>query len=77
MFDMGSSVHCSDNYLQIIESDYEGKETVARKYCGDDVPSAYKSNRNVLSVRFKKTANFAGTGWTIQFMAVHPSAVVT
>ncbi|KAJ6633725.1 Cubilin like, partial [Pseudolycoriella hygida] len=75
VFDMGSSIHCSDNYFQIIETDYEGKETVARQYCGEDVPSAYKSNRNVLSIRFKKTSNFAGTGWNIQFMAVHQSAV--
>lgn len=72
---MGSSVHCSDNYLQIIESDIEGKETVARRYCAEDVPSAYKSNRNVVSVRFKKSSNFAGTGWVIKFMAVHPSAI--
>ncbi|KAJ6642436.1 Cubilin like [Pseudolycoriella hygida] len=73
VFDMGSSIHCSDNYFQIIETDYEGKETVARQYCGEDVPSAYKSNRNVLSIRFKKTSNFAGTGWSIRFTAVHPS----
>lgn len=74
-FDMGSSVHCSDNYVQIIETDIEGKETVARRYCGEDTPSPYKSNRNVLSIKFKKTANFPGTGWNIQFMAVHPSAM--
>lgn len=73
---MGSSVHCTDNYVQIIETDFDGKETIARKYCGDDVPSIYKSNRNVLSIRFKKTSNFQGTGWTIQFMAVHPIAVL-
>ncbi|KAG4066297.1 hypothetical protein HA402_000521 [Bradysia odoriphaga] len=77
VFDMGSSVHCADNYVQIIESDYEGKETIARQYCGEDVPSAYKSNRNLLSIRFKKTSNFAGTGWNLQFMAVHPVAVVS
>lgn len=76
VFDMGTSVQCKDNYVQIIEVDYEGKETVARKYCGEDVPSAYKSNRNVLTVTFKKTSNFSGTGWSLQFMAVHPSAMV-
>lgn len=75
---MGTSAHyCSDNYVQIIETDYEGKETIARKYCGEDVPSSYKSQRNVLSIQFKKTSNFAGTGWNLQFMAVHPSAIVT
>lgn len=74
---MGTSIHCADNYLQIIESDYEGKETIARQYCGEDVPSMYKSNRNVLTIRFKKTTNFAGTGWNLQFMAVHPVAVVS
>lgn len=74
---MGPSIHCSDNFLQIIETDYEGEETVEREYCGEDVPSIYLSKRNVLSVRFKKTSNFAGTGWTLQFMAVHPSALPT
>lgn len=70
-------MHCTDNYLQIIETDYEGRETIPRQYCGEDVPSAYKGQRNVLSIRFKKTSNFAGTGWTLQFMAVHPEAVVS
>lgn len=77
MFDMGSATHCQDNYVQIIETDNEGKETIARKYCGEDVPSLYKSNRNVVSIVFKKTSNFAGTGWSLQFMAVHPSAILS
>lgn len=71
---MGSSITCTDNYLQIIESKEIGSETVERQFCGTDVPSNYTSTLNKLDIRFKKTVNFAGTGWVVHFMAVVPNA---
>lgn len=71
---MGSANTCSDNYLQIIESKENGGESVERQFCGTDTPSNFTSIQNRLDIRFKKTVNFAGTGWLINFMAVSPDA---
>lgn len=58
---------CAQNYLEVIESN----DAPPTKYCGEDNPAPYKGRSNRLSVHFKSTANFAGTGWSIEFMAVH------
>lgn len=68
---MGSKSTCSDNFLQIIEINQDTKsEEVSRQFCGEDSPSPYKSKNSIVKIRFKKTLNFAGTGWIINFMAV-------
>lgn len=74
VFDMGSV--CIDNFLQIIEYEENGTEKVVRQFCGLEQPSNYSSTQNMLSVRFKKNVNFAGTGWLINFIGIHPFAVV-
>lgn len=77
VFDLGSKSTCTDNYLQIIEVNKDtGKSDVARQFCGEDNPSPYKSQTSVLSIRFKKTLNFAGTGWIIGFMAVEDGSTL-
>lgn len=69
VFDMGSKAMCAQNYVEIIESN----DAPSTKFCADDNPAPYKGRSNRLSVHFKSTANFAGTGWSIEFMAVHAS----
>lgn len=64
---MGSKSTCAQNYLEIIESD----DAPSTKFCGDDSPAPYKARSNRLTVHAKSSVNFAGTGWIIEFMAVH------
>lgn len=68
-FDLGTNRTCDTNYVEIIEVSSNGDENVARKYCGDMMPGVYRGMRNVLSLRFKKTLNFAGLGFVVQFVA--------
>lgn len=64
---------CETNYLEIIEFD----ETIeATKFCGTEVPAPYKGASNRLKVHFKSSSNFSGTGWTINFMAVHENSEI-
>ncbi|XP_059613843.1 cubilin homolog [Phlebotomus argentipes] len=76
VFDMGTKVTCPSNYVQLIDVDPDGQQTVQRQYCGDDVPAVYKSGYNHVRVRFVKDVNFAGTGWLLQFMAVNRDAEI-
>lgn len=68
-FDLGTSATCETNYVELIEVTRDGDETPVRRYCGDTIPDVYRGMRNVLSVRFKKTVNFAGVGFMAQFMS--------
>lgn len=68
-FDFGTNATCETNYVELIEVTRSGDESVVRKYCGDMTPDVYRGMRNVLSVRFKKTVNFAGVGFMAQFVA--------
>lgn len=73
VFDMGSVRTCQDNFVEIIEPDATIQPL---QFCGVDNPSAYKSKSSTLSIRFKKTAEFSGTGWIINFMGVHQNSVL-
>lgn len=67
---MGTKATCPQNYLEIIESD----EAAPTKFCGDDNPAPYKARSNRVRVHTKSATNFAGTGWVLEFMAVHENA---
>lgn len=76
---MGAKSTCADNYLQIIEpevfsSQLYNSEKMERQFCGDDRPSVYTAKKNRVSIRFKKTVNFSGTGWLINFMGINSGA---
>lgn len=71
VFDLGSNSTCETNFVEIIEVNREGEDRIVRTYCGEEKPDVYSSKRNVLSVRFKKTVNFAGTGFLSEFFGVH------
>ncbi|XP_017013207.2 cubilin homolog [Drosophila takahashii] len=68
---LGSRSTCQTNYLQILEQDESGVESEIRRFCGNDHPLEYKSQRSQVVVRFHKTPEFDGTGWIIQFAGVH------
>ena len=77
VFDMGSKSTCSSDFVQIRESADGIKDPeVKRQYCGEDEPAVYKGQKSVLQIRYKKTVNFAGTGWLLQFMAIYPNAEI-
>lgn len=51
------------------------EERLVRTFCGTDTPANFVAQSNRLVVRFKKTVNFAGTGWLLNFMAVQPNVI--
>ncbi|XP_011185073.1 cubilin homolog [Zeugodacus cucurbitae] len=71
VFDLGTKNTCHSDYLEVIERDDDGTESVARRFCGGDNPKMYKSSRSSLSIRFHKTMNYDGTGWVIYFSGVY------
>lgn len=71
---MGPRSTCESNFVQFLEPRNEQLE-VKRTFCGDDKPAVFTGTSHRLVVRFKKTVNFAGTGWLATFMAVHPDAL--
>lgn len=73
---MGTRNLCASNFVQFLEM-IDGQEEMKRTFCGDDNPAIYVGTSHRLVVRFKKTVNFAGTGWLINFMAVQPNALPT
>lgn len=70
VFDMGSSLTCSNDYVEFLEANESGELTSVRKYCGEDDPQVYVSTLSKVQVHYKKTVNFSGTGWQLQFMGV-------
>ncbi|XP_031624566.1 cubilin homolog [Contarinia nasturtii] len=73
VFDMGPRSTCELNYVEIIEND---ENLAATKFCGADNPAPYKARSSQVKVHFKSSLNFAGTGWVINFMAVHENSIV-
>lgn len=73
VFDMGPRSTCELNYVEIIENDESLSPT---KFCATDSPAPYKARSSQVKVHFKSSLNFAGTGWVINFMAVHENAIV-
>lgn len=73
---MGSKISCESDYLEVIETDMQTKvDVMKRRYCGDDEPEIYMSTDHNVKIRYKKTVNFDGTGWLINFMAVNEGAI--
>ncbi|XP_052856054.1 cubilin homolog [Drosophila gunungcola] len=68
---LGSKSTCQTDYLQILEKENTGEEHEMRRFCGEDDPKMYKSQRNEVVVHFHKTVNFDGTGWVIRFSGVY------
>ncbi|XP_017064010.1 cubilin homolog [Drosophila eugracilis] len=72
VFNLGSKTTCHTDYLQILEKDGEnGEDLEVRRFCGEDNPKFYKSNRSQVVVRFHKTVNYDGVGWVIRFAGVY------
>lgn len=67
---MGSKIQCESDYVEFIEIDEGGSDSVVRKYCGDDEPAVYVSPKNTMKVHHVKSVNFPGTGWILYFMGV-------
>lgn len=73
VFDMGPRSTCELNYVEIIESDESLPST---KFCGSDNPVPYKAKSSQLKVHFKSSSNIGGTGWIVNFMAVHKNSII-
>lgn len=74
-FDLGSKANCQADYIQILEYNFgeqSNSTNIVRQFCGGDSPKEYVSTKNYLSVRFKRTMNFDGSGWVITFSGVNP-----
>lgn len=71
VFNLGSKTTCHTDYLQILEKDEAGEELEVRRFCGEDTPKYYKSQRSQVVVRFHKTVNYDGIGWVIRFAGVY------
>lgn len=76
-FNMGLKKDCDTDYVQFVEIDDSGKESVARQFCGDDTPAVYKSLTSKIVIKYMRTVNFAGLGWDLQFMGVAESSEIT
>ena len=70
VFDMGERRVCDDNYVEIIDAEAANTQ----RFCGDDTPAPFRGQTSRLTVRFVKTTSFSGTGWSINFMAVHENS---
>lgn len=75
-FNMGLKKDCDTDYVQFVEIDDSGKESVARQFCGSDIPAVYKSLTSKIIVKYMRTVNFAGLGWDLQFMGVTETSEV-
>ncbi|XP_017012897.2 cubilin homolog [Drosophila takahashii] len=71
VFNLGSKTTCHTDYLQVLEKDEAGEEVEVRRFCGEDNPKYYKSQRSQVVVRFHKTVNYDGVGWVIRFNGVY------
>ncbi|EDV46242.2 cubilin homolog [Drosophila erecta] len=71
IFNLGSRTTCHTDYLQILELYETGEEHEMRRFCGEDIPKYYKSQRSDVIVRFHKTVNYDGVGWVIRFAGVY------
>lgn len=71
---MGPRTTCELNYLEIVEFD---ENIPPIRYCGSDTPAEYKGRSNRLKIRYKTSSNLAGTGWIINFMAVHENTAIS
>lgn len=69
---MGTKATCEQNFVEIIEFE----NSPSTKYCGDDTPAAYKARSNRIKIHFRSGMNLAGTGWLLNFMAVHENSEI-
>jgi hypothetical protein len=69
-FDMGSSVLCDSDYVDILEENDAGELKSISKFCGEDQPANFYSSKNQVKVHHVQTMNSAGTGWKIKFLGV-------
>lgn len=74
VFDMGTNQQCDNNYLEITDLD---TNSIPVKFCGTDHPANHQGKTSRVSVRYKKQSSFSGTGWLINFMAVHENADIS
>lgn len=75
VWDMGPRSTCANNFIQLLEPNGAEEEVVKRTFCADDKPGVFVAKSHRLILRFKKTVNFAGTGWVANFMSVQPNAL--
>lgn len=68
---MGTKLTCENDFVEILEENEKREFVSIRSYCGDDKPAVYVSTRSQIKVHHLQSVNFAGTGWTINFMGVH------
>ncbi|EDV99540.1 cubilin homolog [Drosophila grimshawi] len=70
-FDLGSKATCHTDYLLIQEKRDDGAMQERRRFCGEDKPRIYLSQRSQLYVEFHKSVNYDGIGWVIKFTGVY------
>ena len=76
VFDMGSKTTCANDYVEILAPN-ENREFVSQKrYCGDDSPAPFVSPSHQVKIRYIQTVNFAGTGWTLNFIGINEGGFV-
>lgn len=69
---MGTKLTCNNDYVEILEPNVENKEFMPiKRYCGDDKPAVFVSSSSKIKINYMQSVNFAGTGWTVNFMGVH------
>lgn len=68
---MGPKLTCENDYVEIMEENENREFKSIKRYCGEDKPAVFVSSRSQIKIHYVQTVNFAGTGWSINFMAVH------
>lgn len=76
VFDMGTKLTCENDYVEILEANESREFTSIKRYCGEDKPAVFVSANSQMKIHYMQTVNFAGTGWTINFMGVHEGKFV-
>ena len=72
LFDMGSRMYCSSDYVVLYDLTRDEEKEISR-FCGGDSPAVIMGSTSAMGVRFVKTANFAGSGFKMTFMGVYES----
>ena len=62
-FDLEKSPQCRNDYLEISRFDYDNRQRLIGRYCGNSAPPRVRAYTRMLIVRFKSNANIQKRGF--------------
>ncbi|XP_015512725.2 cubilin [Neodiprion lecontei] len=69
VFDIGVKETCPTDVLKIYNVQPDGQELFVKSYCGEDLPTPYRSSNYKILIKYMTSMNNGGMGWIIDFKA--------